>query len=188
MSNIAGTNLAAPIAPFTTEDTYPTHYAEYGKGGWHSVATISDRDAIPVQRRETGMVVFVQEDNTPYRLTAEGNWVNLIDLSKFSNVFDFKGVIDSIDNLPSSGNKTGDVWHITNKTAEFVWIGEKWEELGTTIDLSGYLTKSSAASTYAAASHTHDISEVNELQIVLDNKLNISEIEAISDEEICALF
>lgn len=78
MSNIAGTNLAAAIAPFTTEDTYPTHYAEYGKGGWHSVATISDRDAIPVQRRETGMVVFVQADNTPYRLEADGTWKKMM--------------------------------------------------------------------------------------------------------------
>ncbi|MGM9825728.1 MAG: hypothetical protein ACI3Z8_04745 [Paludibacteraceae bacterium] len=78
MSNIAGTNLAAAIAPFTTEDTYPTHYAEYGKGGWHSVATISDRDAIPVQRRETGMVVFVQAENIPYRLTADGSWERLL--------------------------------------------------------------------------------------------------------------
>ena len=78
MSNIAGTNLAAAIAPFTTEDTYPTHYAEYGKGGWHSVATLSDRDAIPVQRRETGMVVFVQAENIPYRLTADGSWERLL--------------------------------------------------------------------------------------------------------------
>ena len=77
MSNIAGTNLAAGIAPFTTEDSYATHYAEYGKGGWHSVATIADRDAVPEQRRETGMVVFVQADNTPYRLASDGSWVKL---------------------------------------------------------------------------------------------------------------
>ena len=78
MSSISGTNLAAAIAPFTTEDTYPTHYAEYGKGGWHSVATIADRDAVPAQRRETGMVVFVQADNTPYRLEADGTWKKLL--------------------------------------------------------------------------------------------------------------
>jgi len=34
MANISGTNLAAPVVPFTTEDIYATHYAKYGNGGW----------------------------------------------------------------------------------------------------------------------------------------------------------
>lgn len=78
MTNISGTNLAAGIVPFTTDDKYPTHFAEYGKGGWRSVATILDRDTIPVQRRETGMVVFVQADTTPYRLKADNTWKKLL--------------------------------------------------------------------------------------------------------------
>lgn len=86
MSNLSGTNLSAPIVPFTTDDNYATHYAEYGKGGWHSVATIADRDTIPSQRKETGMVVFVQSENTPYRLTADGDWIELtMDVAKITN-------------------------------------------------------------------------------------------------------
>lgn len=42
MANINGTNLAAPIVPFTTNDTFPTHYAKYGKGGYRTVATITE--------------------------------------------------------------------------------------------------------------------------------------------------
>lgn len=68
MSNISGTNLAAPIAPFTTEDTYPTHYAEYGKGGWHSVANKEELNAIPEGRRSEGMAVYVVSDKCLYIL------------------------------------------------------------------------------------------------------------------------
>jgi hypothetical protein len=37
MANIQGTNVAAPVVPFTTEDIYATHDAKYGKGGYRSV-------------------------------------------------------------------------------------------------------------------------------------------------------
>lgn len=73
MANISGTNLAAGIAPFTTEDSYATHYAEYGKGGWHSVSTTDERDAIPAQRREEGMAVYVTSEKNLYILR-NGSW------------------------------------------------------------------------------------------------------------------
>ena len=41
MSNIKGTNVASPIVPFTTDDTYATHEAKYGKGGFRTVQTIA---------------------------------------------------------------------------------------------------------------------------------------------------
>ena len=63
--------------------------------------------------------------------------------SDMASVFSFKGTKDTIEDLPESGNTTGDVWHVLNggtgKTnAEYVWNGTAWEELGTTVDLSGY--------------------------------------------------
>ena len=42
MSNIKGTNVASPIVPFTTGDTYATHEAKYGKGGFRTVQTIAE--------------------------------------------------------------------------------------------------------------------------------------------------
>ena len=60
-----------------------------------------------------------------------------------ASVFNFKGTKDTIADLPESGNTTGDVWHVSNSgdgktNAEYVWNGTAWEELGTTVDLSGY--------------------------------------------------
>ena len=62
MSNIKGTNVAAPIVPFTTDDNYATHYAQYGKGGYRTVQTIEERDSIPEARLEEGMLAYVVED------------------------------------------------------------------------------------------------------------------------------
>lgn len=59
MSNIQGINIAAPVAPYTTDDVYPSHFALYGKGGWRTVATLAERNAIPFDRLELGMIVCV---------------------------------------------------------------------------------------------------------------------------------
>lgn len=74
MGNISGTNVAASIVPFTTEDTFPTHESIYGKGGWREVDLESDKDAISEARRSVGMAVYVRESKKVYILTAEGTW------------------------------------------------------------------------------------------------------------------
>lgn len=56
-----------------------------------------------------------------------------------SAVFRYKGTKDTSTDLPSEGNTVGDVYFVAEKSAEYAWNGEKWEELGSTIDLSGYL-------------------------------------------------
>ena len=74
MTNLNGTNLAAGIVTFTTEDTYPTHFDSLGKGGYRSVNTVVERDLIPAARRTAGMLVYVKEDNTEYRLKGDNTW------------------------------------------------------------------------------------------------------------------
>lgn len=71
MAEIKGTNVASPIVPFDTTDVHPSHEALYGKGGYRTVATTAERDAIPAARREVGMLVFVAADSLRYRLGAD---------------------------------------------------------------------------------------------------------------------
>lgn len=66
MAELKGTQVAASIVPFTDLDTYATHDAEYGKGGFRSVSTIKDRDAIPVERKTEGMIVRVTANGLNY--------------------------------------------------------------------------------------------------------------------------
>lgn len=61
---------------------------------------------------------------------------------------DYKGTKDTYADLPSSGNKKGDVWNVvaahgtTPAGTNYAWDGAAWDPLGGTIDLSGYYTKS----------------------------------------------
>ena len=65
-----------------------------------------------------------------------------------TSVFQMKGVVATIADLPIGSNIVGDVWHVAENGSEYVYLTSGWEELGTTIDLSGYLPKS-AGSTQA---------------------------------------
>lgn len=73
---LKGTNVAAAIVPFTDSDNYATHYALYGKGGFRSVNTIAERDAIPSARCEEGMVCYVINDPDKFNTYQfiEGKW------------------------------------------------------------------------------------------------------------------
>lgn len=63
---ILGTNVAAAIVPFTEADEFATHRAKYGQGGWKSVATIAERNAISDARKEAGMVVYITDLKESY--------------------------------------------------------------------------------------------------------------------------
>ena len=59
-----------------------------------------------------------------------------------SGVLHYKGTKATVSALPSSGNVTGDVWHVTADGGEYAWDGSTWQELGSTVDLSGYVPTS----------------------------------------------
>lgn len=65
-NNLKGTVLYSGIVPTNIFDVYPTHSAIYGMGGFRSVKTIAERDAIPVERLEVGAKVLVSEQETGY--------------------------------------------------------------------------------------------------------------------------
>ena len=57
-----------------------------------------------------------------------------------SSVLSYKGVKQLIADLPATGNKTGDTWHVVENSGEYSWDGTQWQELGSTIDLTAYAT------------------------------------------------
>ena len=73
MPNIPGTVVVAPVVPTSTDDVYPTHHASYGKGGLRTVPSIVDRNLIPAGRLEEGMLVYVESDDSYYKLSG-GSW------------------------------------------------------------------------------------------------------------------
>lgn len=61
MAKLVGTHINAQVVPNLDNDTYATHFEEFGKGGYRSVQTIEERDAITFERRSVGMEVRVLE-------------------------------------------------------------------------------------------------------------------------------
>ena len=78
--------------------------------------------------------------------TAESTYAKKSDVTA---VLKYKGTKDTQTSLPNSSNTTGDVWHVIDSGAEYAWNGSAWEPLGIVVDLSPYLTKSEATTTYA---------------------------------------
>ena len=85
---------------------------------------------------------------------------------------DYKGTKATVSALPASGNKNGDVWHVTENNAEYAWNGSSWEELGTPIDLSGYATTASLA-TVATTGSYNDLSDKPTIPTVNNAALTI---------------
>lgn len=57
--------VTGPISVSGIADTYPTHWAELGKGGLAAVSTFASLSTIPTDRREFGMFRAVIADPTP---------------------------------------------------------------------------------------------------------------------------
>ena len=51
----------------------------------------------------------------------------------------YKGTKATVDALPTTGNKVGDLWHVTADGGEYAWDGTNWQELGSVMDLSDYV-------------------------------------------------
>ena len=61
MSALTGTVVIDKLVPTDSADTYGTHEDKYGIGGLHTdVADITERDAIPTERRKEGMIAYVK--------------------------------------------------------------------------------------------------------------------------------
>lgn len=103
---IKGTNVAAVIAPFTTDDTYATHDAKYGKGGYRTVGTIEERNNIPEARLTKGMLVYVESEDKIYKLLQDSN-----DEWYWSELTIGSGGVDSYTHIQTSPSNIWNIQH-----------------------------------------------------------------------------
>lgn len=71
-------------------------------------------------------------------------------ISTLGSVLNYKGTKATISALPTSGNTTGDVWHVTANSGEYVWDGTEWQELGTAISIPANTGNSTTGISIAA--------------------------------------
>lgn len=93
---------------------------------------------------------YADLDNKPKinSVTLSGNKsahdLGLASTEDISTVYSYKGTVSTYSNLPSSGNKTGDVYNIEKADSthgikagdNVAWDGSDWDKLGGDIDLS----------------------------------------------------
>lgn len=140
----------------------------------------------------TGTVVEIinslESDRTDAALSAaQGKALKtLVDELKASvaAALDYKGTKDTYKELPTKGNKKGDVWNVvaahgtTPAGTNYAWDGVAWDPLGGTIDLSGYYTKTqvdnaiSAAKTELEAADTALEGQITTVTNQLNNKVD----------------
>ena len=109
----------------------------------------------------TGIVPKASQDgqgntiSTTYAKKADVYTKEEVD-GKVSGAYHFKGSVDSVDDLPDTDVTEGDVYNIgssldgENYVAHFEGTTLQWDKLGGTVDLSGYLSKTEASSSYLA--------------------------------------
>lgn len=64
MANLKGTVISSSIVPFSSDDIFETHRAEFGRGSFRTVQNINERDEIKELRRENLMMVAVESNSS----------------------------------------------------------------------------------------------------------------------------
>lgn len=135
MAFITGSvNLTGSIAPFDTNDVYPTHQSIFGKGGYREVPDLETMNSITPQRREEGMLVYVKNNRTIYQLL-DGTWQVLkFDVSQIEGIEQFNNI--SYFDIVNEGSNTG--YRLHGKNPEnYGTIGEGAIDLSHSFDSTG---------------------------------------------------
>ena len=137
-------NLAtkAELASYATSEMVEAEFASYDKNiKAHVEAELGDY--LPTTG---GTITGALSVQTPTQ-NAHAATKAYVD-SAVSAVYKYKGSVANQSALPSAGQTVGDVYNVEDTGDNYAWDGAKWDKLAGTVDLSGYLTTATAASTY----------------------------------------
>lgn len=120
-----------------------------GPAGSDYVLTNQDKQDIAGIVGSEAVKYVSQQLTDAQKIQAREN-IGAASLADLGTVFTLKGGVATVQDLPQSGNRIGDVYYVENLSAGFIWITSTaypngyWEELGETVDLSNYIEKPSA--------------------------------------------
>ena len=121
-----------------------------GPDGSDYVLTEQDKEEIADIVGSEAVKYVSQQLTDAQKIQAREN-IGAASLADLGTVFTLKGGVATVQDLPQSGNRIGDVYYVENLSAGFIWITSTaypsgyWEELGETVDLSNYIEKPSGA-------------------------------------------
>lgn len=95
----------------------------------------------------TNVLKYVSQTLTSAQQAQARTNIGAASIEDLGTVFDIKGDVATVNDLPASGNRVGDVYYVQSVSAAYVWLETTahpsgyWEEFGEPIDLSGYIEK-----------------------------------------------
>lgn len=117
-----------------------------GPSGSDYVLTNQDKEDIAYIVGSEAVKYVSQQLTDAQKIQAREN-IGAASLADLGTVFTLKGGVATVQDLPQTGNRIGDVYYVENLSAGFIWITSTaypngyWEELGETVDLDGYVEK-----------------------------------------------
>ena len=117
---------------------------------WYKLATKADIDGTTTDLTEkittvaNNLATHEADFNNPHKVTAEQLGL--------TTVYQYKGSVATYADLPTTGQKVGDVWNVETADPDHgikagdnvAWDGAQWDTLGGNHDLSGYAQLKSA--------------------------------------------
>lgn len=117
---------------------------------WYKLATKADIDGTTTDLTEkittvaNNLATHEADFNNPHKVTAEQLGL--------TTVYQYKGSVATYADLPTTGQKVGDVWNVETADPDHgikagdnvAWDGAQWDALGGNHDLSGYAQLNSA--------------------------------------------
>ena len=124
------------------ENSDPATVSSWSK--WYKLATKADIDGITTALTErintvaNNLATHEADFNNPHKVTAEQLGL--------TTVYQYKGSVATYADLPTTGQKVGDVWNVETADPDHgikagdnaAWDGAQWDILGGNHDLSGY--------------------------------------------------
>lgn len=110
---------------------------------------------------QVNVIETVMVDNTALGVSGKVVNIDLSDYAKKSDVttvMRYMGSVSTVTSLPTTAT-LGDTYNVVDTNANYTWDGSAWDLIGSTVDLSGYATKTEVDSALAGKSdtgHTHD--------------------------------
>lgn len=134
------------LSPYATvENVQSTYYTK--AQATSDLAVKADKTSLSAYLQKSGGEItgplIVPEPILPNH-AATKNYVD----NAVSTVYKYKGNVANKDALPKEDNAIGDVYNVNDTGHNYVWTGTDWDQLAGIVDLSEYLTKSEAQSTY----------------------------------------
>lgn len=122
---------------------------------WYKLATKADIDGTTTNLTEkittvaNNLATHEADFNNPHKVTAKQLGL--------TTVYQYKGSVATYADLPTTGQKVGDVWNVETADPDHgikagdnvAWDGAQWDALGGNYDLSGY-AQLNQANTYTA--------------------------------------